>query len=114
MSQLLVIEDDVAVPDFLQLAPRTLGLPVPTGGTGEDGLAFAHLHRASLDLAVVDVMLPGVDGFEFCRRLSTAGALPIVLPRGRSVPIDVVGALEGGPDHYVVKPVEPRVLDARI
>src|SRR3954453_1638236 len=114
MSQLLVIEDDVAVAESLQIALRTLGHTVHTAATGEAGLAFAHLHRASLDLAVVDVMLPGVDGFEVCRRLSTAGALPIVLLTARSDPIDVVVGLECGADDYVVKPVEPRVLDARI
>jgi DNA-binding response OmpR family regulator len=66
------------------------------------------------DLAIVDVMLPGIDGFEMCRRLGAIDSLPIVLLTARSDPIEVVVGLECGADDYVVKPLEPRVLDARI
>jgi DNA-binding response OmpR family regulator len=114
MPQLLVIEDDAAVAESLQLAMKNLGHTVYTAGTGEDGLEFVQRNRTNLDLAIVDVMLPGIDGFEVCRRLSAADALPIVMLTARSDPIDVVVGLECGADDYVVKPVEPRVLDARI
>jgi DNA-binding response OmpR family regulator len=114
MPHLLVVEDDAAIAESLQLALKDLGHVVHTAPTGEDGLDFVRRHRASLDLAVVDVMLPGVDGFEVCRRLSAADALPVVLLTARSDAIDIVVGLECGADDYVVKPVEPRVLDARI
>jgi DNA-binding response OmpR family regulator len=114
MPQLLLVEDDVAVAESMQLALKDLGHLVHTAMTGEDGLEFAFRNRAGLDLAIVDVMLPGIDGFEVCRRLSLTDALPVVLMTARSDPIDVVVGLECGADDYVVKPVEPRVLDARI
>ena len=114
MAQLLVVEDDAAVAESLQLAMKNLGHSVVTAATGEEGLDVARRTRSNLDLAVVDVMLPGIDGFEVCRRLAASDALPIVMLTARSDPIDIVVGLECGADDYVVKPVEPRVLDARI
>jgi DNA-binding response OmpR family regulator len=112
MAQLLVVEDDAAVAEALQLSLGSLGHHVRTAGTGEEGLAAVD--AAPVDLAVVDVMLPGMDGFELCRRLADRQSLPVVLLTARSDPIDVVVGLECGADDYVIKPVEPRVLDARI
>jgi DNA-binding response OmpR family regulator len=63
---------------------------------------------------VLDVMLPGMDGFEICRRIRRTDQVPIILLTARSDDIDVVVGLESGADDYVVKPVQPRVLDARI
>jgi len=114
MAQLLLVEDDAAVAESLQLAMKNLGHAVVTAATGEEGLDVVRRSRSNLDLAVVDVMLPGIDGFEVCRRLAAADALPIVMLTARSDPIDIVVGLECGADDYVVKPVEPRVLDARI
>lgn len=113
MPRLLVIEDDDAVAEALQLSLTQLGHAVRTAGSGERGLAMLD-DGTPTDLAIVDVMLPGIDGFELCRRVSTARALPLVLLTARSDPIDIVVGLECGADDYVTKPVEPRVLDARI
>lgn len=97
------------------LALTGLGHSVRTVDNGEDGLAVLLGPDATRpDLAVVDVMLPGIDGFELCRRISAADGVPVVLATARSDPIDVVVGLECGADDYVTKPVEPRVLDARI
>jgi len=114
MAQLLVVEDDAAVAEALQLALTRLGHTVQTAGTAEQGLGLVGEHPDRLDLAIVDVMLPGMDGFELCRRLAAADAMPVVLLTARSDPIDIVVGLECGADDYVTKPVEPRVLDARI
>jgi DNA-binding response OmpR family regulator len=65
-------------------------------------------------VVVLDLMLPGIDGFEVCRRLRALGNLPIIMLTARGDDFDVVGGLEAGADDYVVKPVQPRVLDARI
>ena len=95
-----------------ELALEDLGHYIFPAVTGEAGLDYAVRNRGTIDLAIVDVMLPGIDGFEVCRRLSLADALPVVLT-ARSDPIDIVISIECGADDYVVKPVEPRVLDAQ-
>jgi DNA-binding response OmpR family regulator len=63
---------------------------------------------------LLDVMMPGIDGFETARRVRVTSLLPIIMLTARSDPIDIVAGLECGADDYVTKPVEPRVLDARI
>jgi DNA-binding response OmpR family regulator len=113
MPRLLIIEDDDAVAEALQLSLTQLGHVVRTVGSAELGLAALD-DGTPTDLAIVDVMLPGMDGFELCRRVSATRPLPLVLLTARSDPIDIVVGLECGADDYVTKPVEPRVLDARV
>jgi DNA-binding response OmpR family regulator len=67
-----------------------------------------------VDVVVLDVMLPGVDGFEVCRRLRRVSNVPVIMLTARGDDFDVVAGLEAGADDYVIKPAEPRVLDARI
>jgi len=80
--------------------------------TGE--AALRDVRDAAADVVVLDVMLPGLDGFEVCRRLRRDSDIPVIMLTARDDDLDVVGGLEAGADDYVVKPVEPRVLDARI
>jgi DNA-binding response OmpR family regulator len=112
MHRVLLIEDDQSIRDGLGLALRRQGHDVRAAGSGEEGLAL--LHAAPPDILVLDVMLPGIDGYEVCRRVRAAGSVPIIMFTARSDDIDVVSGLEAGADDYVVKPVQPRVLDARI
>lgn len=112
MSRVLVIEDDQAVRTGLELALTRHGHAVDTAGTGERGLEL--LRAVPPDVVVLDLMLPGLDGFEVCRRIRAAGDLPIIMLTARDDDIDVVAGLEAGADDYVVKPVQPRVLEARI
>jgi DNA-binding response OmpR family regulator len=112
MHRVLLIEDDHAIRDGLELALRRQGHDVRTTATGEEGLAM--LRAAPPDIVVLDVMLPGIDGFEVCRRVRASGSIPIIMFTARSDDVDVVSGLEAGADDYVVKPVQPRVLDARI
>ncbi len=70
--------------------------------------------KSTVDVVVLDVMLPGLDGFEVCRRLRRDSDVPVIMLTARGDDLDIVGGLESGADDYVVKPVEPRVLDARI
>ena len=108
----MIIEDDPRLRRGLELALVRLGYDVRTAGTGEEGLAL--LHDAKPDLVVLDVILPGIDGFEVCRRIRAAGATPVIMLTARGDDFDVVGGLEAGADDYVVKPARPSVLDARI
>ena len=107
---MLLIEDDDAVRDGLTLALTRQGHTVNAAATGESGLPLL----TAADVVVLDLMLPGMDGFEVCRRIRATGELPIIMLTARSDDMDVVAGLEAGADDYVVKPVEPRVLEARI
>jgi DNA-binding response OmpR family regulator len=99
----LLIEDDPAVREGLQLALTHLGHDVIAAPAGESGLEAAATQ--SPDVVVLDLMLPGIDGFEVCRRLRRTGSLPIIMLTARSDDFDVVAGLEAGADDYVAKPV---------
>lgn len=96
----------------LQLALGRHGHDVRAAGSGEDGLR--ELRDAAPDLVVLDLMLPGLDGIEVCRRIRSGGAVPVIILTARGDDLDVVAGLEAGADDYVVKPAQPTVLDARI
>jgi DNA-binding response OmpR family regulator len=112
VPHVLLIEDDPAIREGLQLGLGHLGHAVAVAADGEVGLAAAASDPP--EVIVLDVMLPGLDGFEVCRRLRARSATPIIMLTARSDDLDVVAGLEAGADDYVVKPVRPRVLDARI
>ncbi|MEL4503481.1 response regulator transcription factor [Luteococcus sp. H138] len=113
MAKVLLVEDDAGVREAMGLALRGLGHDVVAA---EDGYAAlremtpGHPH----EVMVLDVMMPGIDGFEVCRRVRVTDGIPIVMLTARTEPVDIVVGLECGADDYVGKPVEPRVLDARI
>ena len=113
MSRVLLVEDDAGVAELVALALTSLGHRVETAADGHAGLAAAARDR-SFDVMLLDVMMPGIDGFETARRLRASSQLPIIMLTARSEAIDIVAGLECGADDYVTKPVEPRVLDARI
>ncbi|MDT8912273.1 response regulator transcription factor [Amycolatopsis sp. PS_44_ISF1] len=114
MPRLLLVEDDQALAEALTLALEALGHEVVHAPTGERALETLTAGRSEPDFVLLDVMLPGIDGFDVCRRIRAASRLPVILLTSRGDPIDVVAGLECGADDYVVKPAEPRVLDARI
>ncbi|MEV4255256.1 response regulator transcription factor [Spirillospora sp. NPDC049652] len=112
MASILFVEDDPSARVALELALTRLGHRVTARATGEDGLEALRARRP--EIAVLDVMLPGIDGIELCRRVRRDDTLPVILLTARGDDLDVVLGLEAGADDYVIKPVEPRVLDARI
>jgi two-component system, OmpR family, response regulator MtrA len=112
MATVLLVEDDPAARQALELALRRLGYDVRLAETGE--AALESISGTALDVVVLDVMLPGVDGFEVCRRLRRDSDVPVIMLTARGDDFDIVAGLEAGADDYVVKPVQPRVLDARI
>ncbi|MEU7688971.1 response regulator transcription factor [Microbispora hainanensis] len=112
MAGILLVEDDPSVRAGLELALTRQGHSVTAYATGEE--ALEHVRSRRPEIAILDVMLPGIDGVEVCRRIRRLDPLPIILLTARGDDLDVVVGLEAGADDYVVKPVEPRVLDARI
>lgn len=112
MASILLIEDDSLVRRSLELALSRHGWTVLPAGDGAEGLRIFEQRQP--DLVVLDLMLPGIDGLEVCRRLRERSQIPIIMLTARGDDLDVVGGLEAGADDYVVKPVQPAVLDARI
>ncbi|MDY7085988.1 MAG: response regulator transcription factor [Actinomycetota bacterium] len=112
MPSVLLIEDDPLLRRSLELALGRRGHDVRSAAAGAAGLrAFAAF---APDLVVLDLMLPDVDGFEVCRRIRATGDIPVIMLTARGDDVDVVTGLESGADDYVIKPVQPTVLDARI
>ena len=114
MAQLLLVEDDAVLAEALARALTALGHEITVAPTGELALEQLFDRRTPTDLVLLDVMLPGIDGFEVCRRIRARSTVPVVLLTARGDPVDMVVGLEGGADDYVVKPAEPRVIDARV
>lgn len=112
MPRLLLIEDDPAVREGLVLALRRQGHEVAAVATGEEGLTGLRAFRP--DVVVLDLMLPGMPGLDVCRRIRADDQVPIIMATARGDDVDIVVGLEAGADDYVVKPVQARVLDARI
>ena len=112
MPRLLIVDDDDRIRLSLKLALEDEGYTVKDVPTAEEGLAE---HKATpADLVLVDLMLPGMDGFDCIRSLRKLGDVPIVVVSARDDTHDVVAALEAGADDYVVKPVAVKELSARL
>ncbi len=118
MPHVLLIEDDASVRDGMELVLRRHGYEVSAAATGEAALALLDGPGGeAVDIAVLDLMLPGLDGFEVCRRVrarTSRPTLPVIMLTARGDDTDVVRGLEAGADDYVVKPVTAPVLEARI
>ena len=111
-NTILVIEDDADLQQLLKEYLAGFGYTVHPEGTPEAGLdAFKSL---SPDLVILDVMLPGMNGFEVCRRIRQDSQIPIIMLTARGDVMDRVAGLEIGADDYLSKPFEPRELVARI
>lgn len=113
MNQVLIIEDDKDIVQLLDLHLKDMGFETTKAMTGYDGLQ-AGLSK-EYDLMILDLMLPGIDGIEICRRLRAAEILtPILMLTARSEEIDKVLGLEMGADDYLTKPFGIREFLARV
>jgi DNA-binding response OmpR family regulator len=112
MSAVLVIEDDDRIRLSLVLALEEEGYAAAGAPTAEEGLAAQRAEPA--DTVLVDLMLPGIDGFECIRQLRRTDDVPIVVISARDDTHDIVAALEAGADDYLVKPVAVKELTARL
>ena len=110
--RILVIEDDPVLAEVVERYLERAGFGVRVCADGAEGLELAIEWLP--DLVVLDVMLPGLDGFEVCRRLRESAPIPVVMLTARAEEDDRVLGLELGADDYVTKPFSPRELTARI
>jgi DNA-binding response OmpR family regulator len=112
MSRILVVEDDERIRSSMRLALEDEGYTVEDVSSGE--AAVSCFDEEPFELALIDLMLPGMDGFETCRTLRRHSTVPIIMVTARSDTHDVVAGLEAGADDYVTKPFVAKELAARI
>ena len=111
-TRILTVEDDERIRTAVKLALEDEGWTVEESETGEDALnAF---QRQPADVVLIDIMLPGVDGFDVCRAVRKVSDVPIIMVTARADTHDVVAGLEAGADDYLTKPFAPKELSARI
>jgi DNA-binding response OmpR family regulator len=111
-EHVLLVEDDASIREVATLGLEQSGLRVTAVGDGREGLD--RFRQGDVDLVVLDVMLPSLDGFEVCREIRRESQAPIVMLTARSELHDVVVGLELGADDYVTKPFSLRELTARV
>lgn len=112
MTDVLVIEDDEAISDLLRRGLTYEGYKVSVARDGNAGLILAR--DTPPDLVVLDLMLPGLDGLEVCRRLRAADDVPILILTARGTVTDRIAGLDSGADDYMVKPFSIDELLARV
>lgn len=110
--RILIVEDEQAIADTLVYALETDGLATEHCLLGRD--ALAALRRGGVDLMILDVGLPDMNGFDLCRELRGESGIPVIFLTARSEEIDRIVGLEIGADDYVVKPFSPREVSARV
>ncbi|HJX63004.1 MAG TPA: response regulator transcription factor [Polyangia bacterium] len=111
-TRVLLIDDDARLVEMLGGYLRTHGYQVDCCGDGESGLQAQR--RTGYDAVVLDVMLPGIDGLEVCRRMRAFSQVPIVMLTARGDDMDRIVGIEIGADDYLPKPFNPRELLARL
>jgi len=111
-TRILTVEDDERIRTSVRLALEEEGWVVDEAASGE--VAAEKFDMTPADVVLIDIMLPGIDGFELCRKIRSASSVPIVMVTARSDTHDVVAGLEAGADDYLTKPFAPKELSARI
>jgi two-component system, OmpR family, alkaline phosphatase synthesis response regulator PhoP len=112
MPKVLVVDDEPDIVDLAEMYLRADGFDVIRAGTGPAALERVAGERP--DLVVLDIMLPGMDGWEVCRQLRATSDIPVIFLTARGDPVDRVVGLELGADDYVVQPFHGRELVARV
>jgi DNA-binding response OmpR family regulator len=111
-ERVLLVEDDASIREVAAMGLKQAGFRVTTAVDGRDGLMRA-LHDP-VDVVILDVMLPSLDGFEVCREIRKQSRVPILMLTARNDTVDVVVGLESGADDYLTKPFEMPELVARV
>ena len=109
---ILVVEDERSIRTIVEYALRDAGFRVLTAARGDDALGVVAAEP--VDLVVLDIMLPGLDGLEVCKRIRAERNIPIIMLSARGEELDKVLGLELGADDYVTKPFSPRELVSRV
>lgn len=112
MPKILVVEDEKPIAQIIEFRLKREGFEVHTVCTGEEAVAFVR--KSPPDLILLDIMLPGLDGFAACREIRRFTSVPIIMVTAKEAEGDKILGLELGADDYVTKPFSPRELIARV
>jgi DNA-binding response OmpR family regulator len=108
----LVVEDEASIASFVALYLKNAGYDVRTAATGSEALSQAA--AGDVNLIILDLMLPDIDGIDVCRRIRQRSEVPILMLTARDEDVDKIIGLEVGADDYLTKPFNPRELVARV
>jgi len=112
IPRVLVVDDEQAILDFISYNLRKEGYEVVTATDGDTAVALAE--QSPFDLIILDIMLPGIDGYEVCRKIRSRCDVPLLFLSARDTELDKVVGLEIGGDDYLAKPFGIRELQARV
>ena len=111
-TNILVVDDEKEIADLLELYLISDGFCVKKAYDAEDGLRI--MKKEPIDLVLLDIMMPKIDGFEMCRRIREANNVPIIMVSAKTQELDKIVGLTTGADDYVTKPFNPLELVARV
>ena len=115
MKKILVCEDEDAIRDFVVINLERVGYKVFPAPNGEEALRIFKESEGDFDVALLDIMMPGIDGLEVCKEIrKTNSTIGIIMLSAKSQEMDKVGALMYGADDYITKPFGPAELTARV
>ncbi|WP_028828724.1 response regulator [Proteocatella sphenisci] len=112
MSIILIIEDEKPISDIIKFNLQKEGFDILTAYDGKEGLELAL--SANPDLIILDIMLPGMNGFDVCKKLRETSNVPIIMATAKEEEVDKILGLEFGADDYITKPFSVRELTARV
>ena len=111
-QRILVVDDEPAIVRLVRVTLQAEGFAVISAGRGEE--ALPQLEEERPDLVILDLMMPGMDGFETLRRIRQRSTIPVIMLTARATDADTLKGLQGGADDYVTKPFNPDELVARV
>ncbi|MEG0072740.1 MAG: response regulator transcription factor [Raoultibacter sp.] len=111
-ARILLVDDEPSITEFVSYAMKKEGFTADVAGDGEKALEL--ISRNPYDLFILDIMLPGMDGYELCRRIRAKSSAPVLFLSARDTELDKVVGLEIGGDDYLAKPFGVRELLARV
>ena len=115
MKRILIVEDEAAIREFEAINLKRVGYETVEAGSGEEALDIFDSDSKGFDIALLDVMMPGMDGFTLCKELrSRSGSIGIIMLTAKSQEMDKISGLMIGADDYVTKPFSPTELLARV
>ena len=115
MKKILIVEDEVAIREFEAINLKRVGYETVEAGSGEEALEIYDSDPEGFDIALLDVMMPGMDGFALCKELrNRSNSLGIIMLTAKSQEMDKISGLMIGADDYITKPFSPTELLARV